>query len=126
MYGMMDAYMRTFYKEQQNEEYISRYLYSSEYALRLDSLSAQQLADYYRFITAQHRDAFQQYVCQSLYRYADFFKDMIGTKYLAEGNFGEAARWQKDVSSSSSTTRPSVSMPRSAVMLCLTGSTTRR
>ena len=98
MYGMMDAYMRTFYKEQQNEEYISRYLYSSEYALRLDSLSAQQLADYYRFITAQHQDAFQQYVCQSLYRNADFFKDMIGTKYLAEGNFGEAARWQKDIS----------------------------
>lgn len=23
---------------------------------------------------------------------------MIGTKYLAEGNFGEAARWQKDIS----------------------------
>lgn len=77
MYGMMDAYMRTFYKEQQNEEYISRYLYSSEYAIRLDSLSAQQLADYYRFITAQHQDAFEQYVCQSLYRNADFFKDMI-------------------------------------------------
>ena len=98
MYGMMDAYMRTFYKEQQDEEYISRYLYSSEYAIRLDSLSAQQLADYYRFITSPHQDAFQQYVCQSLYRNADFFKDMIGTKYLAEGNFGEAARWQKDVS----------------------------
>lgn len=98
MYGMMDAYMRTFYKEQQDEEYISRYLYSSEYAIRLDSLSAQQLADYYRFITSSHQDAFEQYVCQSLYRNADFFKDMIGTKYLAEGNFGEAARWQKDVS----------------------------
>ena len=98
MYGMMDAYMRTFYKEQQDEEYISRYLYSSEYAFRLDSLSAQQLADYYRFITSSHQDAFEQYVCQSLYRNADFFKDMIGTKYLAEGNFGEAARWQKDVS----------------------------
>lgn len=98
MYGMMDAYMRTFYKDQQDEEYISRYLYSSEYAFRLDSLSAQQLADYYRFITSSHQDAFEQYVCQSLYRNADFFKDMIGTKYLAEGNFGEAARWQKDVS----------------------------
>ncbi len=59
MYGMMDAYMRTFYKEQQNEEYISRYLYSSEYAIRLDSLSAQQLADYYRFITSSHQDAFR-------------------------------------------------------------------
>ncbi len=98
MYGMMDAYMRTFYKDQQDEEYISRYLYSSEYAFRLDSLSAQQLADYYRFITSSHQDAFEQYVCQSLYRNADFFKDMIGTKYLAEGNFGEAACWHKDVS----------------------------
>lgn len=98
MYGMMDAYMRTFYKDQQDEKYISRYLYSSEYAFRLDSLSAQQLADYYRFITSSHQDAFEQYVCQSLYRNANFFKDMIGTKYLAEGNFGEAACWQKDVS----------------------------
>lgn len=98
MYGMMDAYMRTFYKDQQDEEYISRYLYSSEYAFRLDSLSAQQLADYYRFITSSHQDAFEQFVCQSLYRSAYFFKDMIGTKYLAEGNFGEAACWQKDVS----------------------------
>lgn len=98
MYGMMDSYMRTFYKDQQDEEYISRYLYSSEYAFRLDSLSAQQLADYYRFITSSHQDAFEQYVCQSLYRSADFFKDMIGTKYLAEGNFGEAACWHKDVS----------------------------
>ena len=49
---MMDAYMRTFYKNQQDEEYISRYLYSSEYAFRLDSLSAQQLAD----ITEQYME----------------------------------------------------------------------
>ena len=98
MYGMMDAYERTFYKEEQDEQYISKYPYSSEYAEQLDSLTAQQLADYYSFITTQHEDAFEQYVCQSLYRNADFFKDMIGTKYLAEGNFGEASKWLKDVS----------------------------
>ncbi len=98
MYGMMDAYERTFCQDEQDEQYISKYLYSSEYAELLDSLTAQQLADYYSFITTLHEDAFEQYVCQSLYHNADFFKDMIGTKYLAEGNFGEAARWLKDVS----------------------------
>ncbi len=98
MYGMMDAYERTFCQDEQDEQYISKYLYSSEYAELLDSLTAQQLADYYSFITTLHEDAFEQYVCQSLYRNADFFHDMIGTKYLAEGNFGEAARWLKDVS----------------------------
>ncbi len=98
MYGMMDAYECKFNKKEQNEQCISRYPYSSEYATQLDIFTAQQLADYYSFIIAQHKDAFEQYVCQSLYRNADFFKDMIGTKYLAEGNFGEAAKWLKDVS----------------------------
>ena len=98
MYGMMDAYESSFGKNEQNEQYISRYPYSSEYVVQLDSLTAQQLASYYSFITAQHDDAFEQYVCQSLYQNADFFKDMIGTKYLGEGNFGEAAKWLKDVS----------------------------
>lgn len=98
MYGMMDAYEDTFCNGEQDEQYVNRFSYSTEYTEQLDSLTAQQLADYYSFITTQHEDSFEQYVCQSLYRKADFFKDMIGTKYLAEGNFGEAARWLKDVS----------------------------
>jgi len=98
MYGMMDAYESSFGKNEQNKPCISRYPYSSEYVIQLDALTAQQLAAYYAFITSQHEDAFEQYVCQSLYRNADFFKDMIGTKYIAEGNFGEAAKWLKDVS----------------------------
>jgi len=97
MYGMMDAYQRTFLKDQQDERYLSRYLYSSEYALRLDSLSAQELAAYYRFITADHTDAFERWVCQSLYRDANFFHDLIGTRYLAEGQWAEAATWLKAV-----------------------------
>ncbi len=98
IHGMMDGYERDFAKGKQNEKYIDKYIYSSEYFVHLDSLSAQQLAGYYTFITSQHDDAFMQYVCQMLYRSDDFFKDLIGTKYLAEGNFGEAASWLKDVS----------------------------
>ena len=98
MYGVMDAYQCSFRKDQQGGQCISKYPYSSEYVMQFDTLTAQQLANYYSFITAQHEDAFEQFVCQSLYRNADFFKDMIGTKYLAEGNFAEAARWLKDVS----------------------------
>ena len=98
MHGLMDGYNRDFAKGKDNEKYIDKYIYSSEYFVCLDSLPAQQLASYYAFITSQHTDAFEQYVCQMLYRNADFFKDLIGTKYLAEGNFGEAAKWLKDVS----------------------------
>ncbi len=98
MYGMMDAYQCTFSPDQQEVPSISKYPYSSEYVAQLDTLTAKQLASYYSFIIAHHEDAFEEYVCQSLYRNANFFKDMIGTKYLSEGNFGEAAKWLKDVS----------------------------
>ncbi len=98
MYGMMDAYQCTFSPDHQEGQDISKYPYSSEYVAQFDTLTARQLASYYSFITAHHEDSFEQYVCQSLYRNADFFKDIIGTKYLAEGNFGEAAKWLKDVS----------------------------
>ncbi len=98
MHGMLDGYSRDFEKGKPEEKYIDKYIYSSEYFVALDSLSAEQLASYYSFLTSQHEDAFEQYVCEMLYRNADFFKDLIGTKYLAEGNFGEAARWLKDVS----------------------------
>ena len=97
LHGMMDGYERDFSKGKTQEKYIDKYIYSSEYFVHLDSLSAQQLASYFEFLTSQHYDAFEQYVCQMLYRNADFFKDLIGTKYLAEGNFGEAANWLKDV-----------------------------
>ncbi len=97
LHGMMDGYERDFSKGKSQEKYIDKYIYSSEYFVHLDSLSAQQLASYYAFLTSQHYDAFEQYVCETLYRNADFFKDLIGTKYLAEGNFGEAVKWLKDV-----------------------------
>ena len=40
----------------------------------------------------------QQHSAEEMIAFTEKNKDMIGTKYLAEGNFGEAARWQKDVS----------------------------
>ncbi len=97
MHGMMDAYERGYQKGKPGEKYLDKYIYSSDNFDNLDSLSASQIADYYAFVTSQHSDAFSQYVCQTLYRNADFFRDLIGTKYLAEGNFGEALRWLKEV-----------------------------
>lgn len=97
MHGMMDAYERGYTKGKPGEQYLDKYIYSSDYFVSLDSLNAQQLADFYSFATSQHNDSFCQYVCQTLYRNADFFSDLIGTKYLAEGNFGEAVRWFKNI-----------------------------
>ena len=97
MHGMMDAYERGYQKGKPGEQYLDKYIYSSDYFVNLDSLNATQLAEYYSFTTSQPSDDFCRYICQMLYRNADFFRDFIGTKYLAEGNFGEAARWLKDV-----------------------------
>ena len=63
----------------------------SEYFCKMDSLSADRLADYYRYLTAKHDSPFEQYCVSRSYRNADYFNDLIGTKLLAEGRFAEAA-----------------------------------
>ena len=63
----------------------------SEYFCKMDSLSADRLADYYRYLTAKHDSPFEQYCVSHSYRNADYFNDLIGTKLLAEGRFAEAA-----------------------------------
>lgn len=97
LYGMMQKYGNDYQAEA--AKYLNRaYGSYSDYTCRLDTMSASGVAQYYSFLTASHEDALQEYVCKKVYVDDDFFNDMIGTKYMAEGNFGEAEKYLSKVS----------------------------
>ena len=65
-------------------------LYSGEFNIVLDSMDASQLKSYYSFISSSHKDALESYVTEKLYKDANYFNDMIATKYIAQNQFDEA------------------------------------
>lgn len=71
-----------------------------EYFCKMDSLTADRLADYYRYLSSSHDNAFDQYCVQNSYHDADYFNDLIGTKLIAEGRFAEAIPYLDGVSMS--------------------------
>ncbi len=86
----------TIYSENQNVTYSPW----DEYFCKMDSLTADRLADYYRYLSSSHDNAFDQYCVQNSYHDADYFNDLIGTKLIAEGRFAEAIPYLDGVSMS--------------------------
>lgn len=74
--------------------------YSSwnEYFSRLDSLSADKLSSYYNYLTKPKKDAFESFVAKEVYKGADFYNDLIGTKMIAEGRYSDAVPYIEKVS----------------------------
>lgn len=90
--GMMQKYGNDF--QEGATKYLDRaYGNYSDYTCRLDSLTGEETKKYSDFLSASHSDAFESYVCGKVYNDADFFNEMIGTKFLAEGNFAEAEKY---------------------------------
>lgn len=71
-----------------------------EYFCKMDSLTADRLADYYRYLTTAHSNAFETYCAQNTYHDADYFNDLIGTKLIAEGRFADAIPYLRKVPTS--------------------------
>ena len=95
--GMMQKYENDFTPEA--AKYTDRaYGTYSDYTCRLDTLGAAATQAYYRFLTTRTDDAFEQYVKAKVYADSDFFNEMIGTKYIREGQFDEAATYLRNVS----------------------------
>lgn len=67
--------------------------YSSEFFSHLDSLTISELEDYYHYVTRQPTDVLERYFTQRAYRDDNFFCDLIGTRYLAQGEFAKALPW---------------------------------
>ena len=92
LYGMMQKYSNDY--QDGATKYLDRaYGNYSDYTCRLDSMTADETAKYYSFITTTHNDTFEKYVCVKVYKSADFFNEMIGTKLIAEGNFSDAEKY---------------------------------
>ena len=71
-----------------------------EYFCKMDSLTADRLADYYQYISSTHKNNFETYCTQNTYHNRDYFNDLIGTKLIAEGRFADAIPYLKNVSTS--------------------------
>jgi hypothetical protein len=64
--------------------------YSSDFNIVLDSMDASQLKKFYSFISSSRKDPLESYVTGKVYKDANYFNDMIGTKLLAQNAFEEA------------------------------------
>ena len=72
--------------------------YSSEYVTHLDSLSAIQLIEYYDYLKEKHDSPLERYFVERAYSSDDYFNDMIGTHYMAEGKLELALPYLEKVS----------------------------
>ena len=64
--------------------------YSSDFNIVLDSMDASQLKKFYSFISSSRKDPLESYVTGKVYKDANYYNDMIGTKLLAQNAFEEA------------------------------------
>ena len=68
-----------------------------EVYVQMDSLTADQLLSYYKYITSTPSNALEQYVVKRTFKDEQYFNDLIGTKYMAEGRFSEAIPYLQDL-----------------------------
>lgn len=69
----------------------------NEYFARLDGLAADSLAAYHAYLTSAKTDVFEHYVAAQVYTDKDYYNDLIGTKYMAEGRFTDALAYLERV-----------------------------
>lgn len=69
-----------------------------EYFCKMDSLTADRLAGYYKYITSDGHSKFESYCISQTYRDSNYFNDLIGTKLIAEGRFADAMPYLERVS----------------------------
>lgn len=90
--AMMNANEVTF-----RDDVDANIMYSGKYFWGVDSLTADRLAEYYKYLSSSHDDIFEAYVCSQTFRDKDYFNDLIGTKLIAEGRFADAIAYVEKV-----------------------------
>ena len=78
-------------------EYAGNSDYSTLYFDRLDSLSADQLIQYYSFLQSNPEDVLESFLVKRVYNDSIYYFDLIGTKLIAEGRFDEAVPYLEKV-----------------------------
>lgn len=107
LYGMMEEnkfeYLSQLYDKDMHmswpDGYVSNLNYSvwNEYFEMLSETPADSLAAYYSYLTSAKTDVFEHYVAQQVYMDKDYYNDLIGTRYIAEGRFADALTWLERV-----------------------------
>ena len=107
LYGMMEENEFEFLSSQNDcdahisvaEDYAWNNNYSAwnEYFQMLAGTKADSLAAYYAYLTSAKTDVFEHYVAQQVYADKDYYNDLIGTRYLAEGRFADALEYLERV-----------------------------
>ena len=80
------------YPSEWNPFYSGEYYYNA-----IEQSTAEQLLSYFQYLNSNPKDALEQYVLSKANRNADYFNDLIGTKFLAQGNFTEAIQYLEKV-----------------------------
>lgn len=103
LYGMMEEnkfeYLSQLYDKDMHmswpDGYVGNLNYSvwNEYFEMLSQTPADSLAAYYSYLTSAKTDVFEHYVAQQVYCNKDYYNDLIGTRYIAEGRFADALTW---------------------------------
>ena len=83
-------------KNSQETNWNGDYNYSSLF-FAVDNLSAEDTEAFFNFLTQSHSDPLENFLCQGCYKDANYWNDIIGTKYLGEAKFDKAAAFLKKV-----------------------------
>lgn len=71
--------------------------YHSDIFVAIDDLSAEDTESFFNFLTQSHSDPLESYLCKNSYAGADYWYDLIGTKYLGEAQFEKAISFLQKV-----------------------------
>lgn len=71
--------------------------FTGEAWYEIEQLTADETAEYLKFIKGKHPTAFEQYVMDHIYKDETYFNDIIGTKYIAEGKPQQAIPYLEKV-----------------------------
>ena len=106
--GMMEENEQDFYTKGRHSQpdYViegdyawnSDYSPWNEYFAVMDTISADVLAGYFKYISMEQSDPFEQYVVSQVYPNKNYYNDLIGTRYMAEGRFADALPYLEKVS----------------------------
>ncbi len=80
-----------------NDKYSWNNNYQGEFFYALDQLPVEETVKLFHFLTNNQGDTLEKYVKSSLKADPDYYNDIIGTKYLAEGRFKDAITYLEKV-----------------------------
>ena len=76
------------------------YNYSGDYYCELSKLSGDELAAYYKWLTKSGKGELEKWAKSVIGKDANYYNDLIGTHYMAEGRFDKAIDYLKNIPTS--------------------------